>query len=246
VLKISGNLGLPTIIRGLILICFLAIWVVLYHCTDYSQYLTEDKTAVTIEAIRGGVAKLGILGSVLFVVAGFLAIVTNIPALIIICLSVIIFGKVVGVIISTIIICIGITLIYFIAQSLGRDVVKQLFGKKLRKIEARLVERGIMAVVYLRLLFFMSPALNWLLSVTNISYKNFFFGTLLGTAPNIILFAWLSSTFIGVIQAGESLNPLKTPELLLPICVGIIILLISRIINRRRRNKVVMRGSNIA
>ncbi len=215
---------------------------VLYHCTDYSQYVTEDKIAVTIETIRGGVARLRILGPVLFVVAGSLAFVTNTPAFIIIFLSVITFGKVVGVIISTIIICIGITLIYFIAQSLGRDVVKRLFGKKLRKIEARLVERGVMTVVYLRLLFFVSPALNWLLSVTNISYKSFFFGTLLGTAPNIIVFAWLSSTFVGLTQAGESLNPLKTPELLLPFCVGIIILLILRIIDRRRRNKVVMRA----
>jgi uncharacterized membrane protein YdjX (TVP38/TMEM64 family) len=224
-------------IRGLILICFLAIWVVLYHCTDFSQYLTEDKIAVTVEAIRGGVAKLGILGPVLFVVAGFLAIVANAPVIIIICLSVITFGKVVGVIISTIIISIGITIIYFIAQALGRDVVKRLFGKKLRKIEARLVERGIMAVVYLRLVFFMRPWLNWLLSVSNISYKSFFFGTLLGTAPYVILFAWLSSKIIGLIQAGESLNQFETPELLFPFCVGIIILLILWIIDRRRRNK---------
>ncbi len=113
--------------------------------------------------------------------------------------------------------------------------MKWLFGRRLRTVEERLDERGLMTVFYLRLIFFMSPALNWLLSTTNISYRNLLLGTLLGAAHNIILNAWLSGMVIELITAGKSLNPIETPKLLLPLGIGIVIFFTIRIIDGRRR-----------
>ncbi len=226
-----------SVIRASILFAFLAAGVIFYYYTDYSHYLTKDKISVTIDSIRGFVASFGLSGPLLFVMAGISAITINIPSVFIIYFAVVIFGGVAGVFISAISIYLATTLIYFIAQLLGRDFVTQLFGKRLKKLEGRLDERGMMTVIYLRLIFFMSPPLNWLLSLTNISYRNFFLGTLFGTVHNIIINAWLSDMVIDLIKSGDSLNPIKTPKLLFPLGIGIIIFLTIRIADRRRRIK---------
>ncbi len=227
-----------SVIRAFILLAFIAAGIVFYHYTDYSQYLTKDKISFTIDSIRGFVARFGFFGPILFVVAGFLAITTNIPTVVIIYFSVITFGGVAGAFLSAISVYLATTVIYFIAQLLGRDFVTRLFRKRLKKLEGRLDERGLMTVIYLRLIFFMSPPLNWLLSLTNISYRNFFLGTLFGTVHHIIINAWLSDMVIDLIKAGDSLNPIKTPKLLLPLGLGITIFLTVRIIDRRRRIKL--------
>ena len=226
-----------SVIRALILLAFIAAGIIFYHYTDYSQYLTKDKISFTIDSIRGFMAGFGPFAPILFVMAGLLAITTNIPTVVIISFSVIIFGGVAGAFLSAISVYLATTLIYFIAQLLGRDFVTRLFGKRLKKLEERLDERGLMTVIYLRLIFFMSPLLNWLLSLTNISYRNFFLGTLFGTVHHIIINAWLSDMVIDLIQSGDSLNPIKTPKLLRPLGIGIAIFLTVRIIDRRRRIK---------
>jgi uncharacterized membrane protein YdjX (TVP38/TMEM64 family) len=226
-----------SVIRASILFAFIAAGVIFYHYTDYSHYLTKDKISITIDSIRGFIASFGLFGPFLFVMAGVSAITINIPTVFIIYFSVIIFGGVFGAFISAISVYLATTLIYSIAQLLGRDFVTQLFGKRLKKLEDRLDERGMMTVVYLRLIFFMAPPLNWLLSLTNISYRNFFLGTLFGTVHHIIINAWLSDMVIDLIKSGDSLNPVKTPKLLFPLGIGITIFLTIRIADRRRRIK---------
>ncbi len=179
----------------------------------------------------------GIFGPILFAVVGSLALTCNLPVLLIIYFSVITFGKVTGTIISFIIVCMGMTLIYFIAQLLGRPFVKKLFGNRLRRVEERLGEKSLTTVFYMRLVLFMNPPVTWILSTTNVSYSNLLLGTLLGAAPNIVLNVWLSGVIIDLIKTGESLNPIKTPKLLLPLSIGIIIFFTIKIIGRRWRGK---------
>ncbi len=231
------RLELSSFIRLLLLLALVAAWFAFYHYTDYPQYFTRDRISLTIDAVREFIDSFGIFGPILFVIAASLAITINAPTLLIIYLSAIIFGKVTGAFISFIFIVLGTTMIYFVAQILGRPFIKGLFGKRLRKVEERLDERGLMTVFYLRLIFFMSPAVNWLLSTTNISYRNLFLGTLLGAAHTIILNAWLSGMVIEIIKAGGSLNPIRTPKLLLPLGIGIFIFFTIKIIDRRRRMK---------
>lgn len=231
------KLSHSSFIRAGVFLSFIAAWVIFYHYIDYSQYLTKDKISLIIGFIRDFVVRFGIFGPIFFIAASCLAITINVPTIFIICFSVITFGEITGAIISAVAVYIATTLIYFIAQMLGTNFVEWLFGDRLKKFEERLDKRGLLTVVYLRLIFFMSPVLNWLLGITNISYKNFFFGTLLGTAHNIILTAWLSGSIIDLIKAGDSLNPVWTPKLFLPFCIGATIFLAIRIIDRRQRIK---------
>jgi hypothetical protein len=88
-----------------------------------------------------------------------------------------------------------------------------------------------MNVIYLRLLFFLSPLVTWLLCISGVRYRNLMVGTLLGTAHNIILKVWFEGLIVDLIQSGRSLNPLKTPTLLLPAGIGLAVFLLVRVLD---------------
>jgi uncharacterized membrane protein YdjX (TVP38/TMEM64 family) len=208
--------------------------IVLYRHTDYSQYITRERLSGTIDSLRRFAGDYGLVGTGVFAVMGCLAITINIPTVLIICFAVIIFGGVTGTLVSAVSIYLATTLIYFIAQLLGREFVEWAFGDRLSRVEAHLQSEGLMTVVYVRLISFMLPPVNWLLSLTNVGYRDLFLGTILGTAHMIILFAWLSDMIVDRLQAGESLNPFSTPELLLPITIGVLLFAALRMVDRRR------------
>jgi uncharacterized membrane protein YdjX (TVP38/TMEM64 family) len=83
----------------------------------------------------------------------------------------------------------------------------------------------------------MAPPLNWLLALTNISLRNFFWGTVLGTAHQIIIVAWLTDMVVNLIKTGGSLDPFQTPKLFIPLGIGITILVFTKLIDRRRLAK---------
>jgi uncharacterized membrane protein YdjX (TVP38/TMEM64 family) len=222
-------------IRALALSAFIAAGIYLYYYSDYSKYLTRESISSTIDSIRLFVAGFGFWGSTVFSIAGCVAITINIPTIFVICFAVVVFGGLVGAVVSAISIYMATTLIYFVAQLLGREFVEWAFGERLKKVEDRIQEEGLMTVVYVRLLLFMLPPVNWLLSLTSIRYRDLFLGTLLGTAHMIILSAWLSDMIIDLTIAGESLNPLKTPEMLLPGTIGVVMFVALRIMDRSRR-----------
>jgi len=224
------------IIRSFFFIAFLLTSFILFKYTAFHNYFTKDGLFITINAIRQLIDQCGSWGVVLYLLTGLLAITFNVPTILIIAISVTIFGKVAGGIIAAIIVYAGISLIYWIAQTLGRPFVKSLFNNGFHKIEKRLRNNGLMTVVYLRLVFFMAPVLNWILCVTSISYKNMLLGTIIGTVHNIIIFSWLSGVVVDLVRTGGSLNPLNTPQLLLPICIGGIIFIVARIIDSRHRS----------
>ena len=224
-------------VRALVFAAFIAAGIYLYHYTDYARYVTKDTVSGTIDSIRLFVSDLGLLGSTVFAIAGCLAITINIPSFFVIVFAVIIFGGLAGAVVSAISIYMATTLIYFAAQLLGKEFVHWAFGARLRKIEDHLNEKGLMTVVYVRLLFFMLPPVNWLLSLTNIRYRDLLLGTLLGTAHMIILSAWVSDMVIDLTKAGQSLNPFKTPELLLPGTIGVVIFAMLRLIDRSRTRR---------
>ena len=72
------------------------MWIFLYYHTDFFQFFTKDKISATIDTIREFVENFGIFGPFIFTAAGSLAILINLPAVYIICISVVAFGKVVG------------------------------------------------------------------------------------------------------------------------------------------------------
>jgi uncharacterized membrane protein YdjX (TVP38/TMEM64 family) len=232
------RIGLSTWLGAVVLFFFLAATVILHWKIDIGQYFTGENIGTTITITRDWAARFGIWGPVLLVLAGAFALLIMTPGFIIIYISVIVFGYVTGYITSTLAMLVGTTLIYFSGQALGRPFVQELFGAKLARLEERFLRRELMNVVYFRLVFFLSPGMNWLLCVSGVRYRNLLLGTLMGTAHHIILNVWFGGLAVELIQSGRSLNPMKTPQVLIPVGIGLAIFVVVRIVDtvhRRRR-----------
>ncbi len=221
-----------------ILAAFLIGAVMLHWKLNIGQQFSAENIDNTVLIIRTWAARFGIWGPVLFIAAGSFALLVTTPAAIIIYLSVILFGYATAGVTSMLAILGGTTLIYFAGQALGRPFVLGLFGNRLTRLEERFLNRELMNVIYFRLIFLMSPWMNWLLCVSGVRYRNLMLGTLLGIAHHVILSVWFGGLVINSVQSGRSLNPVKSPQLLLPVAIGLVIFVVLRsadMIYRRRR-----------
>ena len=199
------------------------------------HHLAPSQLGHTVDRVRDAVHGLGIWGPPVFVCVCAVGMVINIPAFVAIVLSVVLFGYLAGGALSFVIVAAGTTLIYAVAQWLGRPLVQASLGRFLERIEERLSQRELFNVIAIRLVFFMRPAVNWLLCVSGVRYRNLLAGTLVGGAPGILINVWLAGVVVDLAQQGRSLNPLKTPQLLIPLLLGVLLLAGVHTADRRRR-----------
>lgn len=93
----------------------------------------------------------------------------------------------------------------------GRYIAREFFTMrippKLQAFEHRLEEHGLSTVIVLRLLFFLFPPVNWLIGVSQIRFRVFVIGTIIGGLPGTLFFTltgtglidWLLGQSIGVV-----------------------------------------------
>jgi uncharacterized membrane protein YdjX (TVP38/TMEM64 family) len=232
-----GGVNRSSAVRFMVLVFIIIGTFLLFQLTDIGQYFTQASIRNTVESIRSFESRFGVFGPVLFWLLGSIAIVVNIPSILIIWFAVMTYGPVVGAIESTICINTASLAIYGISRGLGRDFVYKVFGKRLAAVEDRFERGGFITVVYLRLIFFMLPPLNWFLGLMNLKFRDFFFGTMFGTLHNIIINAWIAGVGIRIIEEGRSLLFWKSPELAPPLAVGLAIFVAVRIFDKRRQRQ---------
>ena len=218
---------------ALAIVLAVGFWV--YETTDYQRYLTRDQIAHSIAFLQHYAVSIGPAAPLLFIGAAVAAIVAYVPAMVVVFIAVCIFGAVPGAVMTAVSIYLAITIIYFTAHWLGRDLVVRLAGRRLEKFEARLSGRGFWAVIYLRLFFFVLPPTNWLLGLSSIRFRHVFWGTVLGTVHHLIIFSWLTDVIVTTLEQGGSLNPMETPALLVPLGVGMILFIILRLVGRQHQ-----------
>lgn len=84
---------------------------------------------------------------------------------------------------------------FLIVHSIGGRALSEIERPFVRRTLSRLDERPIRTVVVLRLMLWLSPALNDSLALSDIRFRNYLIGSFLGLIPPIggaaIFFEWL-------------------------------------------------------
>jgi uncharacterized membrane protein YdjX (TVP38/TMEM64 family) len=155
--------------------------------------------------LRDPVAELGVLGPLLFVVAGACATALLFPGPITIATSGLLFGTAVGFPVALGAVLAGATLAFLLARTWAHDAVEELAGPRVAALRAWIGRRGFLAVLYARILPGMPYNLvNYAAGLAPVRLPAFAAATALGAAPRTFAYTAL----------GGSLGDLRSPEAL--------------------------------
>lgn len=149
-----------------------------------------------LEAIRGLVDRAGWWGPVLFVLAYALLTVLLVPGSPLTIAAGVLFGPFLGTALVVVGATLGATGAFLWGRHLGRDAVARLTGDRFEKVDDWLHDRGLLAVLYVRLVPVLPfNLLNPVAGVTGLTLRDFVLGTAVGIVPGTFAFAALGGSF---------------------------------------------------
>ncbi|MGZ3240961.1 MAG: VTT domain-containing protein, partial [Burkholderiaceae bacterium] len=118
-----------------------------------------------------------------YMIAGLL-----VPITLLIAATGIVFGPVVGAVYAIAGSLVSATTSYWLGYWLGRDTVRSLVGKRINRLNKRIAQRGIIAVMIIRILP-VAPftIINVVAGASHLLFRDYLIGTLLGMTPGILL-----------------------------------------------------------
>ena len=205
-----------------------------FSIQDFTSYELIKANRETLEAIKSNNIFLSSLlfflgtiiwvlllgfGSPIFLVGGF------------------IFGKWLGTLLVVFGLSTGATLLYIIANFFFKDVIKEKFSIRFNNLTDRFKKNEFVFFLIYRFVggipFFIS---NILPTLFNIKIKNFFFGSILGMAPQLFVGVSLGAGLSKILDENKEppnfFELISTPDIYLPI-IGIIILVLIAIYLRK-------------
>lgn len=179
---------------GAVVILAIAAWQfpIAEWLTDLVQWIEANRQTAWIVFIIAYVAATVLMlpGSILTVAAGY------------------VFGVLYGTALVSISSVLGATAAFLVGRSLGRGWVREKIGAdaRLAAIDQATEKRGFLVMLLLRLSpIFPFNVMNYLMSLTGMSLKNFVAGSWLGMLPGTVLYVYLGSAAsdLTALLAGE-------------------------------------------
>ncbi|MGM0594460.1 MAG: VTT domain-containing protein [Pseudomonadota bacterium] len=169
-------LGAGLMLGALLLLAALWRW------TPLGAWLTPERLQGLFESIATlPAAPLIIIAT--FIVAG-LAVV---PLTLLVVVTVLTFGPLEGILYSHVGATLSALVAFGIGQRMGRQTIRQLTGSWINRLSRRLGERGILAIIVLRIIP-VAPftVINLVAGASHIRFRDFLIGTLIGLLPGML------------------------------------------------------------
>lgn len=141
------------------------------------------------DELRATVESAGVWGPLLFVGLMVLLVPLNVPGLLFVIPATTLFGTVGGVVLSLIGGFLASAVGIIGARRLGRDALVRRLPPRLKRLEARLCERGFWAVVALRSVTFLLQPVDWLCGLTRMPMRTVLGATFVGLIPPTMVIA---------------------------------------------------------
>ncbi len=170
---------MPRAVRAALVVLGLAAVIGGLSWLDLWSFLTVDSMRALVEA-------WGPLGPLVFIatfVAGFFI---PGPEILLVAVGGVLFGPVQGFAYAWVAAVLGTAatflLVRYTAQAWAQRALRQRFPR-LRALDDRLEQHGVVTVVVLRLLLFLAPPLNWALGASRVRVRDYVLGTAIGILP---------------------------------------------------------------
>ena len=196
----------------LVVVCTVAaVW----RFIPLADYLESDKLLAL--KLQSRSSPLGLFIAVAIYVIGGLVVF---PVFILIPATALVFGPILGALYSLLGILANASVLYIIGHVLGHETVKRLTGSRVNQVSQLLARRSFLTIVTLRFLP-VAPftIINLISGASHIRFREYFFGTLIGISPAIIIMTLLENQLERTVR-----NP-ALENLLIIIVLAMVVLL---------------------
>lgn len=179
--------------------------------------------SLTPSSIRDYIQSFGSLAVVVYIIAYALNTISVFPPIAPLSLTAgLAFGTVLGAIYLEIGALIGTSITFMISRFLGRGLVEKMLKGKFKNLDEKLAKNGFTTVLFFRVIPLVPyEVLNYASGLSKIKFKDYFWATLLGIIPGVIIAAF----FGGSLGEIKSFKDIFTTKFLL--AVGLMILVIA-------------------
>ena len=149
-----------------------------------------------------------------------------------------IFGKWIGTILVILGLSCGSTLLYILANYFFKDLIKEKFSKRFASLTEKFKKNEFLFFLIYRFIGGIPFAIsNILPTIFNIKIKNFFFGSMIGMAPQLFVGTSLGAGIEKIIQSNSTppsfITLLTSKDIYIPIIAFILILLLSYFLRKK-------------
>jgi uncharacterized membrane protein YdjX (TVP38/TMEM64 family) len=191
---------LPVFLLLLLLAC--AAWYASEcKCVQYRLFTPFD--------IRNYIRSFGSFAAVAYITAYILNTISVIPPIGALSLAAgLAFGAVWGGIYLMAAAMAGTSITFFISRYAGRRFLEKALKGKLKVLDAKLERNGLLAVVFFRVIPLIPyELLNYGCGLTAITFRDYFWGTLLGLVPGVVIAAFFGGSLGEVKRFSDLLAP---------------------------------------
>jgi len=178
-------------IRFLTLMAVIAALAVLSRSLPFEFGFSRDGLRELVDFLRAQSREWGVLGPAAIVVFGVAGVLLNVPTVLVLIAVSLIYGPLITIVLTVVYWTIACYGLYFIGQRLGQAFVARCFRLLPKQAAERINGNGFRTVLYLRLMMFAVPPLNWALATLDVSREGYVLASVVGGLPHIILWSVL-------------------------------------------------------
>ena len=216
--------GKSTWIKAVVLMVFVITAIALVRFTPVAGFLEPV-------AFNGFLKATGMWGPVAYILVFVAGVCLFIPASLLVVLGGVAFGAYWGFLYALVGVLVGSSLSFWIGRSLGREFIASVIGERLRKYDQAIRRNGFATVLYLRLLYLPFAPLNYGLGLTQVHFRDFFWGTALGVGVEAFIMTYFTAAIKEVWGRGDW-SQLLNGKILFSVGLFIFSFFIPRIISK--------------
>jgi len=217
----------PSVFRFVILVAIIIALIVASHALKLEASLSREGLRDLVTLFRDWGLSWGVFGPASVIVLGVLGVILNVPTVLVLIVVAIIYGPVTTITLTLIYWVIACYLVYFIGQHFGHEFVAARIKSLPPKAARLLTGNNFRTVLYMRLMMFAFPPVNWALATLKISSRDYVLASFIGGLPHIVFWSVLGPRAINRMLSEEP-GWWHAPEIIVLSLFGIVLTVIAR------------------
>ena len=223
----STNSRAWAVTKAVLLVVFVVAAVLLVRLSPLREWLTVGRLAAFLDAA-------GFWAPAAFIAIYAVGVCAFVPGTLLTTLGAAIFGAYWGFLYVWLGAMLGASLAFLIGRYLGRDFAATLIGNRLQRYDDGIERNGFATVLYLRLVYFPFTPMNFGMGLTQVHFRDYFFGTALGILAGTFILTLFFGTLKEVWVSGNWAELLSF-RVIFSVALFVVSFFIPKFVNKARR-----------